>query len=195
MMSKFVPLEIPEVTLIKPTEYKDKRGYFFELYKYSKFVNITNNFFIQDNVSKSKKNVLRGLHYQRQPFTQAKLITVFKGKIMDVAVDIRSNSSTYKQYVSVILDDKSKSILYIPKGFAHGFLTLSEEAIIFYKNTNEYSQKHEGGIIWDDPEINIEWPINNPILSQKDSQLPKLHNIENELLKFEQQNQNLDISE
>ena len=123
--------------------------------------------------------VLRGLHFQKQPYAQAKLVTVLKGKILDVAVDIRPNSNTYKQYISVVLDDRNHNILYIPEGFAHGFLTLSEEAILFYKNTNEYSQKHDTGIIWNDPDINVKWPTSNPIISKKDSKLPKLKQIEN----------------
>lgn len=175
MPVKFKKLDIPEVMLIEPIVFHDNRGYFFEEFKNSNFVlNGIDKKFMQDNLSYSTHNVLRGLHYQKLPKSQAKLVTVIKGKIFDVAVDIRQNSPTYGKWVSEILSDDDHKSLYIPEGFAHGFCVLSDEAIVFYKATNEYSSLHEQGIIWNDPDINILWPITHPILSSKDNELPFL---------------------
>ena len=135
---------------------------------------------IQDNFSHSIYGVVRGLHYQKNPKAQAKLVTVFDGKIFDVAVDIRKNSPTYGKWVSEILSCENHKSLYIPEGFAHGFCVLSKEADVLYKVSNEYSLENEGGIIWNDPTINIPWSVEKPIISEKDSQLPLLENSEND---------------
>ena len=134
--------------------------------------------FIQENFSHSKYSVIRGLHFQKNPNPQSKLVSVFNGKIFDVAVDIREKSPTYGKWVSEILSKENHRSLYIPEGFAHGFCVLSKDADILYKVNNEYSPEDEGGIIWDDPTINISWPVEKPILSNKDSQLPSLKNSE-----------------
>lgn len=161
--------------LIKPSIYKDDRGYFFESYNREKFKILTGQdpIFIQDNESKSKKGSLRGLHFQKPPFSQAKLVRVILGKVQDVIVDLRSSSSTYGQYQSFILSDENKHQLYIPRGFAHAFLTLSEYAIFNYKIDNVYQPESDSGIIWNDPELGIKWEVedDNLILSKKDSSL------------------------
>ena len=177
MPFEFLKTEIPEVVLIKPKVFKDDRGFFMETYKKSEFerAGIPTNF-VQDNHSKSTKYVLRGLHFQKEPFGQGKLVRCIRGKIFDVAVDIRKESPTFKRWVGFELTEENKQMLWIPRGFAHGFLTLSDEAEIIYKvSDNEYSPKSDAGIIWNDPEININWPIDRePILSGKDKLLPKL---------------------
>ena len=177
MPFEFLKTEIPEVVLIKQKVFKDDRGFFMETYKKSEFerAGIPTNF-VQDNHSKSTKYVLRGLHFQKEPFGQGKLVRCIRGKIFDVAVDIRKESPTFKRWVSFELTEENKQMLWIPRGFAHGFLTLSDEAEIIYKvSDNEYSPKSDAGIIWNDPEININWPIDRePILSGKDKLLPKL---------------------
>ena len=169
--------KIKDVLLLKPSVYNDTRGYFFESYNQN-FLS-KNNFninFVQDNESKSNFGVLRGIHFQNTPFEQSKLIRVIKGVIQDVAIDLRPSSKTYKKYVSIILDDKNKEQLFIPKGFGHAFLTLSDSAIISYKVDNFYNQDADGGIKYDDPSINISWELNKNqiILSDKDNKLPYL---------------------
>ena len=136
----------------------------------------------QDNISHSKFGVIRGLHYQKNPKAQAKLITAINGKIFDVAVDIRKNSPTYGKWVGEILSNENHRSMYIPEGFAHGFSVLSEEADVFYKVNNEYSKESEGGIRWNDPAIGISWSIENPIISEKDNVLPLLKNIESNFI-------------
>jgi dTDP-4-dehydrorhamnose 3,5-epimerase len=171
----FKILKIPEVILIQPKFFLDKRGFFMETYKQSLFVEFgIKEKFVQENHSRSKKSVLRGLHYQKNPKAQAKLVRCISGKIFDVAVDIRKKSPTYGNWVGVILSEQNKKEIFIPKGFAHGFCVLSEQAEIVYKASNEYSLKHERGIIWNDPKINIKWPTKKPIVSKKDSKFPLL---------------------
>lgn len=171
----FQTLKIPEIILIEPKVFLDKRGFFMETYKQSLFVKFgIKERFVQENHSKSKKWVLRGLHYQENPEAQAKLVRCISGKIFDVAVDIRKDSPTYGKWIGVILSEQNKKEVYIPTGFAHGFCVLSEQAEIIYKTSNEYSPKHERGIIWNDPEINIKWPLKKPIISTKDSKFPFL---------------------
>ena len=169
--------KIEDVLLLKPSVYNDTRGYFFESYNQN-FLS-KNNFninFVQDNESKSNFGVLRGIHFQNTPFEQSKLIRVIHGTIQDVAIDLRPSSKTYKKYVSIILDDKNKEQLFIPKGFGHAFLTLSNTAIISYKVDNFYNQDADAGIKYDDPSINISWELNKNqiILSDKDNKLPYL---------------------
>jgi dTDP-4-dehydrorhamnose 3,5-epimerase len=154
----FTKTNIEGVILIEPRVFGDERGYFMETYNKAEFIKagITCEF-VQDNQSKSTKGVLRGLHYQRQ-YPQAKLVRVTKGEVFDVAVDLREGSPTYAQYVGIILSAEKKNMLYIPKGFAHGFLVLSDEAEFTYKCDEFYHPEDEGGIRWDDPAIGIEWP-------------------------------------
>jgi dTDP-4-dehydrorhamnose 3,5-epimerase len=165
-------LSIPEVLLIKPKLYFDDRGAFFESFNDKKFKELSglDINFVQDNVSFSKKGVLRGLHFQQAPFEQAKLVQVLKGKVLDVAVDIRENSPSYGKYVSYELSDENNFQLFIPRGFAHGFLTLSEEVIFSYKCDNYYAPNCDSGIIYNDSNININWGdnIENLIVSDKD---------------------------
>ena len=173
----FKKLSIPEVILVETQSFSDDRGFFLENFKISSFVsNGINTKFVQDNFSHSIKGVLRGLHYQKTPKAQSKLVTALRGEIFDVAVDIRKNSPTFGQWVGEILSDENHKSLYIPEGFAHGFSVLSKEADVFYKVNNEYSPENERGILWNDPQINIKWPIDTPILHDKDSVLPLLQN-------------------
>lgn len=180
MSFAFKKLSISDVIIIEPTIFPDERGAFFELFKQSIFEqNEINVKFVQDNISVSNLNVLRGLHFQKTPKSQAKLITVLQGEIFDVAVDIRKNSPTYGKWVGEILSDINHKLLFIPEGFAHGFCTLRKNTIVMYKVSNEYSSELERSIVWNDPEINISWPIKNPILSEKDSQSSTLKNTDN----------------
>jgi dTDP-4-dehydrorhamnose 3,5-epimerase len=176
-----IKTEIPDVILIKPKVFGDERGFFMESYKKSEFEKAgIDTDFVQDNHSKSVKGVLRGLHYQKEPAAQGKLVRCIRGKIFDVAVDIRKKSPTFGKWVGYELSEENKFMLWIPKGFAHGFLTLSKEAEIIYKvSGSEYSPEHDRGIIWNDKTINIKWPvenIENIILSEKDKNLPTLEN-------------------
>lgn len=171
----FKRLEIPDVILVKPKVFDDKRGFFMETYEYSEFEqNGIDCKFVQDNHSKSKKDVLRGLHYQLNPKAQGKLVRVLKGKIFDVAVDIRKDSPYYGKWVGCILSEENRGMIYIGPGFAHGFCVMSDMAEIMYKASNSYSSEHDRGIIWNDPEIGIKWPIKKPVLSEKDAGFPIL---------------------
>tara|TARA_Y100001970_G_scaffold242289_1_gene306583 strand:- start:32519 stop:33046 length:528 start_codon:yes stop_codon:yes gene_type:complete len=172
-----ISTEIKDVLLLKPSFFNDSRGYFFESYNQNLLSKHSFNIdFVQDNESKSKFGVLRGIHFQNSPFEQSKLIRVIHGKIQDVAIDLRPLSPTYKKYVSIILDDKNKEQLFIPKGFGHAFLTLSDTAIISYKVDGFYNKDADAGIKYDDPSININWELNDNqiILSDKDNKLPYL---------------------
>ena len=183
MPFSFSNLDIPDVKLVIPKSYTDERGYFLESFKESDFFsNEIKTKFVQDNISHSTKGVIRGLHYQKNPKAQAKLVTAVRGTIFDVAVDLRKNSPTFGKWVSEILSEENHKLLYIPEGFAHGFCVISEEADVLYKVNNEYSPEHERGIIWNDSELNIEWPIDDPILHEKDSQLPVLENADNDFI-------------
>lgn len=176
----FKKLEIPEIVLIEPKVFGDERGFFMENYKYSEFADFGIDVkFIQDNHSKSIKNVLRGLHFQKLPKAQAKLVRCTRGEIFDVAVDIRKGSPTFGKWVGETLSEKNKKMLYVPIGFAHAFCVLSDEAEINYKSSDEYSPKNERAIAWNDPTINIEWPIENPIVSEKDAKNDSLDEVEN----------------
>ncbi len=181
MPFEFIPSKkINGPIIIKPLLFNDERGMFMETYKRSEFIsNGIVEEFVQDNYSVSKKWVLRGLHYQKNPNAQAKLVSCIRGKVFDVAVDIRKGSPTYGRWISCILSEKNRLILYIPKGFAHGFLALSDVAEIQYKCSCEYSQKDERGIIWNDPALNIRWPTNNPTLSKRDKLHPPLKYADN----------------
>jgi dTDP-4-dehydrorhamnose 3,5-epimerase len=157
----------------------DERGFFLESYKKSDFIaNGIDVEFMQDNHSLSAKGVLRGLHYQKSPSTQAKLVRVMSGTAWDVAVDIRKNSPTYKKWIGVELSGDNKRMLYIPEGFAHGFVAMTDNVHLMYKCSNEYSPVHDAGIRWDDPELAIDWRIDKPVLSEKDLKLPYLKDAE-----------------
>lgn len=183
MPFEFEKLEIDGVVLVKPSVFGDNRGFFMESYKKSEFVaNGIDAEFIQDNHSKSVKNVLRGLHYQANPKPQAKLVRCVKGKICDVAVDLRPNSKTFGKWVKAELSEENKHMLYIPENFAHGFVVLSDEAELIYKTSNEYSFELDRGVLWCDKDINVDWGVEDPILSEKDKIQPKLTEINKEEL-------------
>jgi len=160
---KIIKTKIKDLLIIKKDTYKDKRGFLRELYK----ENLLSKKFIFEIISNSKKNVIRGLHLQKKN-SQGKYVTVLNGKAFDVAVDLRKNSKTFGQYVSIILSGKQNVSFYIPEGFAHGFCTLENNTIMHYKCTNYRDEKSELGLIWNDPKINIKWPIKKPIISKKD---------------------------
>lgn len=183
MPFEFEKLEIDGLVLIKPKVFADGRGFFMESYKKSDFVKagITCDF-VQDNHSKSTKGVLRGLHYQVSPKPQAKLVRCVKGKVYDVAVDLRPNSNTFGKGVKVELSGENKHMLFIPENFAHGFVVLSDEAELMYKTNNEYSPEFDRGVLWNDEAINIDWGVDSPILSEKDKIQPKLTEINKEEL-------------
>lgn len=169
---------IEGLLIITPKIFKDDRGYFFESYNKKTFNEMGLNFnFVQDNESFSSKGVLRGLHFQKPPYSQGKLIRVVKGSVLDVAVDLRKSSNTFGKWHSIILDGETKQMFYIPVGFAHGFLTLEDNTIFTYKCTNLYCKESEGSIRWNDPDINIDWECVNPILSDKDNTAPFLKDI------------------
>ncbi|MCI0468504.1 MAG: dTDP-4-dehydrorhamnose 3,5-epimerase [Nitrospirae bacterium] len=175
MPFNFKSLSIPAVKLIEPRVFPDGRGFFLEFYKHSDFRNNgIPDHFVQDNHSRSARNVLRGLHYQKDPKAQGKLVRCLTGNIFDVAVDIRKGSPTFGEWVGAGLSDENNHMLYIPPGFAHGFVVLSDIAEVIYKCTEEYSHESERGIIWNDPDINIDWRITEPLLSEKDMVYPLL---------------------
>jgi dTDP-4-dehydrorhamnose 3,5-epimerase len=178
MSFTFKKLRIPEVILVEPKVYSDERGFFFENFKESEFSSNGIIEFIQDNVSHSIHGVIRGLHFQKNPKSQAKFVSVLNGEIFDVAVDIRKNSPTYGKWVTEILSKNNHKSLYIPNGFAHGFCVLSKEANVVYKVSNDYSLENESGIIWNDSVLNIPWPVKKPIISEKDNKLPLFENID-----------------
>ena len=170
---KIIDTEIADVKIIEPTVFSDSRGFFYESFNEKTFkeaIVSSNTRFVQDNHSKSTQGVLRGLHYQIPPFAQGKLVRVVKGEVFDVAVDIRKSSPSFGKWVGVRLSDKNKRQLWIPEGFAHGFLTISETAEFLYKTTNYYNPKAERSIKWNDETINIKWPHGDKVqLSEKDS--------------------------
>lgn len=176
---------IPEVILFKPRVFEDNRGYFFESYNQNalKEIGITCQF-VQDNQSKSSRGVLRGLHYQNGSHAQAKLVRVLEGEVLDIAVDIRKGSPTYGQYFSALLSADNGLQMFIPRGFAHGFVVLSQTASFFYKCDNFYNKESEGGILWNDTSINIDWqiPMAEILLSAKDELLPSLEFCRNEFV-------------
>lgn len=177
---EIVKTEIQDLLIIKPQVFEDERGYFFESYNKDKFaahgVDVQ---FVQDNESRSMKDVLRGLHFQKPPFAQGKLVRVMRGSVLDVAVDLRKKSPTYGKWASIVLSDKNKWMYWIPAGFAHGFLTLEDNTVFFYKCTNVYNKQSEGSIRWNDPDLGINWGnIENPVLSDKDKISPLFRDFE-----------------
>lgn len=175
----FIKQAIPEVILIESSVFSDERGFFTEVFKSSEFEkNGMPGNFTQDNFSFSKKGVIRGLHYQLNPKAQGKLVRVLEGEVLDVAVDMRRESPTFLQKVSVVLSAENNRMLFIPVGFAHGFAALSEEVHFLYKCTSEYSKEYECGVRYDDPDISIDWNVSSPIVSEKDLNLPYAKNAE-----------------
>ncbi len=181
---EIISSDIPEVKLIKPTIFKDDRGYFFESFQDKKFKELVCNVdFVQDNESMSKANVIRGLHYQLNPYAQGKLVRVLKGAVVDVAVDIRRNSPTFLKWVAYELSEDNKYQLWIPAGFAHAFISLADNTVFCYKCTNYYNKESERAIIWNDPDINITWDKfkkkdGDLIISEKDKQAVTLKQAE-----------------
>ncbi|MFN8116813.1 MAG: dTDP-4-dehydrorhamnose 3,5-epimerase [Bacteroidia bacterium] len=164
-----IETNIKDLLIIKPKVFADARGYFFESYNEAVFrQNGVDVAFVQDNQSLSNYGVLRGLHFQAPPFDQGKLVRVITGAVLDVAVDIRKNSPTYGKHIAVELTEENKTMFYIPSGFAHGFLTLRDNTIFSYKCSNLYNKASEGCVLWNDSDLNINWNIENPILSEKD---------------------------
>ena len=176
----FKRLEIPDVVLIEPVVFTDARGFFKEIYKRTPFLaNGVPYDFVQANISLSRRGVVRGLHYQLKPMEQGKLVTVLRGRILDVAVDIRRGSPWYGRYVAAELSEDNHRLLWIPPGFAHGFQALEDNTLVLYLVTKEYSREHERCIRYDDPEIGIEWPIRDGVLvSEKDARCPPLREAE-----------------
>ena len=176
---KAINTHLKDCFIIEPSVYKDKRGYFLETFNQKTFNKITNQdvSFVQDNESFSVRGVLRGLHYQTGAYAQAKLVRVIKGEVLDVAVDIRKDSPTFGEHFSARLSEENKKQLFVPRGFAHGFIVLSETAIFSYKCDNFYNKESEGGILYSDPKLNIDWilPPKEYIISEKDINLPQLH--------------------
>ncbi len=177
---KVIKTAIPDVLIFEPDIFGDERGYFYESYR-EEFIekHIGKVKFVQDNQSLSSYGVLRGLHFQKPPYTQSKLVRVLDGEILDVAVDVRRGSPYFGKYVSEILSSENHRQLWIPKGFAHGFLVLSEEAVFSYKNDNYYASDYESGLAWDDPDVGIDWriPKEDIRLSEKDKKNPNLSDI------------------
>jgi len=168
---------------LKPRVFGDDRGYFYESYNKETFARIgIHNEFVQDNQSFSAKNVLRGLHFQNPPFAQGKLVRVIQGSVLDVAVDIRKGSPTYGQHHSVLLTGEEKNLFWIPEGFAHGFLTLEDETIFSYKCSGLYNKDSEGSILWNDPDLNIDWGIENPVISEKDKAAKPLNKLQSKFI-------------
>ena len=175
--------EISGLLVVQPDIFADSRGFFFESYNKKRYDDLgINDEFVQDNISRSKKGTVRGLHYQVGKFAQGKLCQVIEGEVLDVAVDIRFNSPTFGKYFSMILTSELKNQLWIPVGFAHGFSVLSDEALFSYKCTNYYSKEDERAIIFNDRDLNIDWRVEEPIVSEKDLKSAKFKNIEKDFI-------------
>jgi len=170
---EIIKTKLEGLLIIRPRVFEDDRGYFFESFRLDKMREFgIDSDFVQDNESKSQKDVLRGLHFQNPPFEQGKLVRVVKGAVLDVAVDIRRDSQTYGEWLSQELSEDNRTMLWIPPGFAHGFLTLKDDTIFQYKCTNYYNKESEGSIRWNDPDLNIDWGVENPVVSEKDRAAP-----------------------
>jgi dTDP-4-dehydrorhamnose 3,5-epimerase len=185
---KIIKTEIPDILVIKPDIYQDPRGYFFELFNINRFLEhrIEKNF-VQDNISRSIKGTIRGLHYQVGEKAQGKLCQVITGKVLDVVLDIRFGSPTFGKYFTLELSEENYTQIWIPPGFAHGFSVLSDEAIFLYKCTEVYSREHERTIFYNDPQIKIDWKVENPVLSEKDLKGKTLKEIEQDFIYSEMQ--------
>lgn len=174
MAFTFTKTDIPDVLVVKSQVFKDERGHFFEVFKRPEFTGQNLPEFVQDNFSHSAKGVLRGMHYQLAPFAQGKLVACLSGSIFDVAVDIRKFSPTFGKWVGVELREDLANMLYIPPGFAHGFQALTPDTRVLYKCTAEYNPAAERGIFWDDPAINISWPLKSAVMNERDKNFPLL---------------------
>ena len=176
---KLIPTKIKDLFIIEPAVFGDDRGYFYESFNHQLFSELVGREvnFVQDNQSMSGKNIVRGLHFQNPPFAQGKLVRVISGEVIDVAVDIRKNSPTYGESVSVKLTGENKKMFWIPEGFAHGFSSLVDGTIFSYKCTNYYNKESEGSIAWDDKTLNLDWEVENPIISEKDQNSPSLESL------------------
>lgn len=178
MSFTFEKTDVDGTVLIKPRVFGDERGFFMEAFSSEDFQSAGLEMeIVQINHSRSVKGVLRGLHFQHPPFEQAKLVRCIRGEILDVAADIRPDSTTYGKHFSISLSDSNRCLLYVPRGFAHGFLVLSDVAEVEYAVDNLYAPDHEGGVIWNDPDLAIRWPVSNPILSERDKKWPILRDI------------------
>jgi dTDP-4-dehydrorhamnose 3,5-epimerase len=179
---KVIETKLDGVVVIEPNVFDDQRGYFFEIYNQNLYqeIGIKSNF-VQDNLSFSKKGTLRGLHYQH-PHEQAKLVQVIQGEVFDIVVDIRRDSTTFGQWIGEYLSHKNKMQIFVPEGFAHGFCVLSDTALFHYKCSGFYAPECEGGILWSDPDVAIDWPLGSPIISEKDAKLTCLKDIAEERL-------------
>ncbi len=174
-------LDIEGLLVIHPDIFEDERGFFYESYNFDKYSKLgLDARFVQDNLSKSQKNVLRGLHFQNPPHAQGKLVQVIHGSVIDVAVDIRKGSKTYGKHHSILLSSKNKTQFYVPPGFAHGFLTLEDDTLFSYKCTDVYHKESEGSILWNDSGLGIEWPTDDPIVSEKDQVAPPFESFKSE---------------
>ncbi len=181
MAFRFTVTHIPGVLVIEPQVFQDDRGFFMETYKRSEFAKhgIIEGF-VQSNHSRSSKGVLRGLHYQREPKTQGKLVRALVGEVFDVVVDLRHFSPTYGNWLGISLSSQDKQMIYVPPGFAHGFCVISDSAEVQYMTTAEYAPDAEAGIIWNDPDVGITWPVNNPLISFRDRSWPRLRDADND---------------
>ncbi len=171
---KIEKTNIEGVLVLTPRVFGDERGYFFESFNQAKFEKIIGNKvnFVQDNQSKSQKGVLRGLHFQNPPYEQGKLVRVIEGSVLDVALDIRKGSKSYGKHFSIELTSKNQKMVWLPPGIAHGFVALEDESIFFYKCTNYYNKESEGSVLWNDKDLNIDWKVTQPLLSEKDKKSP-----------------------
>lgn len=167
---------IKDLLILSPSVFSDDRGYFLESYNKKVLASILDLEFVQDNESKSQKDVLRGLHFQKPPFAQGKLVRVITGSVLDIVVDLRKESPTYGKHFKLVLSSENKMQLYVPKGFAHGFLVLEDNTIFSYKCTNYYHKEAEESLLWDDTTLNIDWNIEHPIISEKDKNAEKFAN-------------------
>jgi len=179
---KIIETKIKGLYILEPRVFGDDRGYFFESFNSQTFKELTGVEldFVQDNQSMSGKNIVRGLHFQNPPFEQGKLVRVIKGEVIDVAVDIRKDSPTYGEHVSVKLTGENNRMFWIPPGFAHGFSSLVDGTIFSYKCTNYYNKESEGSVAWNDSDLNIDWEVENPIISEKDQESPMLSNLKSQ---------------
>jgi len=174
-----ITTKIEGLLILEPQIFQDERGYFYETYQFEKFKGLgIEETFVQDNQSLSSEGTLRGLHFQKPPFGQAKLVRVVRGRVLDIAVDLRKGSPTYGHYEKVELSDQNHRQFFIPIGFAHGFLSLENNTLFTYKCSNYYNKASEGGLLWNDPSIEIDWGFSNPLVSAKDQILPILEGFE-----------------
>jgi dTDP-4-dehydrorhamnose 3,5-epimerase len=182
MAMKIIDTELDGVRIIEPDVFDDQRGYFFETYQRQRYADAGIRVdFVQDNLSFSKKGTLRGLHYQH-PNDQAKLVQVIQGEVFDVVVDIRQESPTFGKWIGQYISDDNKKQIFVPKGFAHGFCVLSDTALFIYKCSDFYAPQCEGGVLWSDPDVGVEWPLESPIVSEKDAKFSCLKDIAEDLL-------------